>query len=112
MFCCLGSPIYQKRPSCGFPPEAPSGTHLSPPAGLFCPFQTVTYTCDIGGINEIKDQPGISTIDGVCSPEGVLELPEEFGDPDSDPVVLPSVECVASYTCELLDLLIPATPGK
>ncbi len=53
-----GAPVYERQPACGFPDSAPAGTHLVPPLGLFCPFQTVTYTCDIGGINEIKDEPG------------------------------------------------------
>ncbi len=125
--------MYDRKPACGFPPDAPPGTHLLPPYGLFCPYQTVTYTCDIGGINEIKDQTdryyvvvgvlnrirGIDpdptwllfvlrrhTVEGLCSPEGTFVNPVEF---DEVPV---TVECVASYTCDLLDNIVPPTPGR
>ena len=58
-FFPTGAPIYEKQPACGFPPEAPADLYLKAPDGLFCPYQTVTYQCDIGGINEIEDQDGV-----------------------------------------------------
>ncbi len=51
----------------------------------------MTYTCDIGGINEIKNQAGRHTVDGQCAPNGTFIDPPEFAPPVT-------VECVASYT--------------
>ncbi len=47
-----------------------------------------------------------NTVEGLCSPLGTFVNPEEF---DEVPV---TVECVASYTCDLLDNVVPATPGR
>ncbi len=68
---------------------ADPSSFLKTPTAIACPYDVLVYECDVGGLNELEGQPGVSTVNGECSMEGIFVYPETW------PV------CISSLTCPL-----------